>query len=93
MRDTSDTMMCDDRLRELFLQLASNCRFHKDDVDQVYSRYVTRAETLIGLDIKRAFNEGLHAKSGKTKAKKFEQLRSVKRKKNAKSKLVSTSNS
>ena len=89
MRNTSETMLCDDRLKELFHQLADNNSFHKDDADEVYARYVARAETLIANDLKRAFNESLHAKSGKRKVQKLEQLRSVKKQKNSESKLVS----
>ena len=51
-------------------------------------RYVHRAESLIGKDNQNAFNETLHNKYGKKKGGKFEQLRTVKRKRTTQTKLV-----
>ena len=92
MRHTSESLLSDNRLKELFCQLADECTFNEDDVDEVYARYVARAETLIGNDVGRAFNESLHSKAakkyGKKRPQKLEQLRSVKRKKTSESKLL-----
>ena len=86
MRNTSVTIATDAQIRKQFPNV-----FHVDDFEEVYARYVARSETLFGKDMGKALNETLHAKSGKKKAKKFEQLRVVKRKKVSNRKLVSDS--
>ena len=85
MRNTSEVLLCDERLKTLFQELPEGCAYPEDDLHEVYVKYVTRAEGLIANDLKSALNETLHAKydnkrkSGKPQ--KLEQLRSVKRKK------------
>ena len=100
MRNTSEEILCEDRLMTLFLQLPDKCTFHEDDVAKVFGRYVARSERMFGKEFERNFTEQeLHNKSHKNRRKtkckkkpenKFEQLRVVKRKKKSKSKLVNT---
>ena len=79
MRHTSECVMSDTELKKRFSGLAS---FDRRCIEEVYGRYVTRAEGLIARDTKKALMQTLHTKSGKKKGgKKFEQLREVKRKK------------
>ena len=71
MRKTSDSLISDSELRKKFVVLADGGSFHADDVDEVYGRYVTRAEGLIGRDTKNSLNESLHAKATKRKGGKL----------------------
>ena len=93
MRNTSESILCEEQLMSLFLKLPDKCIFHEDDVAKVFARYVVRAERMFGKDFENAYKEGLHNKSHKNRKKKtgskFEQLRTVKRKKNSNTKLVS----
>ena len=90
-RGTSETITSDEKLRELFLKLPHKCSWHEDDLEEVYHRYVHRAETMFGKDFQTTTNQTLNPNWNKKKAKekKFEQLRQVKRKKINERKIVS----
>ena len=87
MRNTSESVMSDVKLRKRFDLLAEPASFHAHDAEEVYGRYVTRSEGLIARDTRKALMQTLHAKSGKKKGGRFEQLREVKRKRGSVRKL------
>ena len=46
MRNTSESILSEEKLMSLFLKLPDKCIFHEDDVAKVFARYVVRAERM-----------------------------------------------
>jgi len=83
MRVVTNKIMNDTSIRKSFSLLTSPSQFHKDDIDNVFEKYVFRLETMMGIEVSRHYEENLRL----SKENKLEQLRVVKRKSNSKIKL------
>ena len=74
LRRTTMSCMSDKGIRDSFRQLAS---FHPDDFEGVFTRYLTRIETLMGNEVVWQYMEMLK----RSKESSLEQLRELKKNK------------
>ena len=77
MRQVTFSLLKDERLR---LRFAKMGRFHHVDLEEVYDRYISRVETMVGNEVARHCMEALK----KSEIALKEQLRVVKTKRAAK---------
>lgn len=77
LRRMTDTIKQDQRIRQAFDLIPNHGKFHTDDADSVFAKYVSRVETLLGNEVARQLMELLK----KSKASSLESLRALKKKK------------